>query len=146
MFERMRAGVVLCCVLASGSGCSSGGGVFQPPKASGIVVATLVGGSTIPATSSTNPLIVNNAFSISLSESNYSATFSATIVSYTAATSQSCYVVAMDGTQTIAIFTPRSAPAIPPGPCSPPMSDIEGVLFQDQQGHALTLYFQNRPS
>src|ERR1700676_30902 len=86
-------------------GCSSGGGIFQPPKASGVIVGSLSGTSDPLSTSPTAPLIVNNGFFITLKEDNYSASFSAAIVSYTAPTTQSCYTVTMDATQKIALFT-----------------------------------------
>lgn len=127
--------------------CSSGGGIFQPPKSSGLIVASLTGSSAPLVTSLAAPLVVNNAFSVTLREDNYDATFAASIVSYTAPATQSCYTVTMDGTQKIALFTPRSAPPAgttsPPNPCSQPASDVEGALFQDQQGNKLTLYFEN---
>jgi hypothetical protein len=128
-------------------GCASGGGLFQAPKSSGMIVATRVGTSTPLATSSTNPLMVSGSFSVALSESNYSATFTAAIVSFTAPTTQSCYTVAMDGTGTIATFTPRAAPATGggtgPSPCSQTGSDVEGVLFQDQQKNSNLQFFSH---
>ncbi len=125
-------------------GCSSGGGIFQAPKASGVIVASLTGGNAALASSPSAPLIVNNAFSVTLREDNYAASFSAAIVSYTAPVTQPCFTVTMDATQKIAIFTPRTAPAAAvPNPCTQPGNDVEGALFQDQQGNKLLLYFEN---
>jgi hypothetical protein len=136
-------------LLVAAASCSSGGGIFQPPKASGVVVASLPGSSTPLSTSPSAPLIVNDAFSIALREDNYAASFSAAIASYTAPTTQSCYTVAMDATQKIAVFTPHAAPPIggtstSPSPCNQPGNDVESALFQDQQGNKTVLYFENQ--
>lgn len=146
MSNRLRALAAGMLAVSALSGCASGGGIFQAPKSSGTIVATRVGTTTPLATSMANPLLVSGGFSISLSEANYSATFTAAIVSFTAPTTQSCYTVAMDGTGTIATFTPRAAPAIGggtgPSPCSQPGNDIEGVLFQDQQKNSNEQFFE----
>jgi hypothetical protein len=139
---RLGAGVWLAVLFVA---CSSGGGIFQPPKSSGVIVAREVGSSIPLATSANNPLIVNGAFSIVLSEANYSATFTAEIVSYTAPATESCYGVTMDGTGTVATFTPRSAPATNGGsvsPCSQSGIDLEEVLFKDQQQHSNEQFFE----
>jgi len=145
-FRLLAAASMVFGILA---GCSSGGGIFQPPKSSGMIVAQQVGGAAPLSTSASNPLIVNGSFSIALSEANYSATFTAQIVSFTAQTTQSCYTVSMDPTGTIATFTPRAAPAIgggttTPSPCAQPGSDVEAVLFQDQQKHSNEQFFENQ--
>lgn len=129
--------------------CSSGGGIFQAPKPSGVIEARFVGSDTVLVSSAAAPLIVHNGFSVTLREQNYSAQFSAIIASFTAPTTQSCYIVNVDGTGKVATFTPRTATPIaspPPAsnPCTPPSSDVESVLFQDQAGHSLTHYFQNQ--
>ena len=147
MNKRLRSLAAALCAVATLAGCASGGGLFQPPKASGTIVATRVGTSTPLATSATNPLPVSGAFSVALSEANYAATFTATIVSFTAPTTQSCYSVAMDGTGTIATFTPRAAPPIGggtgPSPCSQTGMDVEAVLFQDQQKNSNLQYYSH---
>jgi hypothetical protein len=109
-------------------------------------VATVLGSTTPLATSAGSPLAVTGSFSVSLSESNYSATFLATVVSFTAPTTESCYAVTMDSAGTIAIFTPRAAPPISgpstaPSPCAQIGTDVEGVLFQDQQNHTSQQFF-----
>jgi hypothetical protein len=133
-----RVGFALGALCAALQACSSGGGIFQPPKSSGVIVASLPGTSDALTTSPSAPLIVNNAFSVTLREDNYAAAFSASIVSYTAPAPQACYTVTMDSTQKVALFTPRAV-----APCTQPGNDVEGALFQDQQGHKLLLYFEN---
>jgi hypothetical protein len=147
MNERVVSYAATALLIVWGAGCSSGGGLFQPPKSSGLVVATQVGGSTM-ATSAGSPLLVNGGFSVALSEGNYSATFTATIVSYTAPTVGPCYTVTMDSTGTIATFTPRAAPPVSgavtaPSPCLQLGTDVESVLFQDQKKHTNQEYFEN---
>jgi hypothetical protein len=147
MNERAISYTASMLLIVLGTGCSSGGGIFQPPKSSGVVVATQVGGSAM-STSPGSPLLVNGGFSVTLSESNYSAPFTATIVSYTAPTVGPCYTVSMDVTGTVATFTPRAAPPVSgsttgPSPCLQLGTDVESVLFQDQQKHTNQQYFEN---
>lgn len=145
MSERIFRPALL--LLVALQACSSGGGLFQPPKSSGVVVAKQVGGSVL-STSAVAPLLVNGSFSVILSEDNYSATFTAAIVSYTAPTVGPCYTVSMDATGTIATFTPRAAApasgsATAPSPCLQYGTDVESVIFEDQQKHINQQYFEN---
>jgi hypothetical protein len=152
--KTIASGAVLASLLVlaalSTSGCASGGGLFQPPKASGVVQADEVGGPILlPATTSlTNPLVVHNGFAVKLHEDNYSATFNAHIVAYTAATTSPCYAVAMDSTGTLATFTPQNSTAVDSSAGSPCLNlgtDIETVSFTDQQNHALLVVYENEP-
>ena len=109
--------LVIFALAIAPAGCSSGGGIFQPPKSSGVIIAKLVGSSTPLATTMSSPQVEQNGFSVVLSEDNYSASFSALVVSFTAPTTESCYVITMDSTGTIATITPRNAPGL--GPSAP---------------------------
>jgi len=148
----MRNCLLFLALISVATACASGGGIFQAPRPSGTIEARFVGSNTVLTSGPSNPLIVHNGFAIELREENYSSQFTAAIASYSAPTIMSCYTVAIDGAGKIATFTPRAAPPIaaptaspaPPSPCSPPSSDVESVLFQDQQGHSLTHYFQNQ--
>ena len=128
--------------------CASGGGIFQAPKASGTIHARFVGTNVDLSSSSLSPTAVHNGFSIVLSEADYSAQFTATIVSFTAPATASCYTVQMDPSGTVATFTPRAAAPLSgaagaTSPCTPPSDDVEGVLFADQQQHSAPGYFKN---
>jgi len=130
-------------------GCSSGG-FLEPPKESGIIQMKLVGpGTSLSANGMlTDPLGVAGMFSVQLSEQNYNATFTALIDSYTAPVAASCYVVNMDATGKIALFSlrtpaPSPVPMSSANPCAQPGADVENAVFLDQQGHNQTLYFTN---
>ncbi len=128
--------------------CTSGG-FLQPAKSTGQITMTLLGsGATL---SQNQTLDITGGFGIQLSETNYNATFTAAITNFTAPTTQACYTVSMDAaTGRIATFTPRTATALPTAtssnPCGQPGSDVETVLFEDQQQHTVTLNFANIPA
>jgi len=91
--------------------------------------------STLPAT----PVL--NAFVLAVTESGYSGPFTGNIISYTAPTATSCYMVTMDATGRIATVAPRSPQT---GPCISPSTDVEALQFTDSRGNAsLPLFFQN---
>jgi len=104
--------------------------------------------TTVPfAGTFANPVPVDNGFTVALSEIGVPTTFTAYIVSYTAAAQKPCYSVQMDPTGRFAIFSPQStsplAPSPAPSACLLPNSDIEGVLFEDTLGNVLEEFFKN---
>jgi hypothetical protein len=104
----------------------------------------MLAGSGTPLSSSlTAPVSVTTGFSVTVREDNYSDTFSAKIVSWTAAASAPCYTTS-SGSATVFTFTPVASPALNgsgPSPCGANAKDIEGVRFTDARGNATTQYF-----
>lgn len=122
------------------------GPLLEPPKPNSQIVADVVDGPYMDATTKSNPYLTLGSFSVLLSEGNYTAQFGASIDSYTATTTGPCYTVSMNASGNIATFTPTNATAIAgssqANPCSIPASDLEGALFNDQNGHAIQVYFE----
>lgn len=133
----MRLRALSAALALSLAACSNGSGFLHlfPPKPSGEIVLTLVGGNGKPIdTTSTAPQPVSGAFSLHVSETNYSGYFNASILSYSSPAEGPCYTVPSTN-NSVLTFEPTSEFG-----CSG--TTVEAIEVTDTDGHATTQYFE----
>jgi hypothetical protein len=143
--RRSRAAFATLALVACVAGCSGPSGVLgtiAAPKGN-ITIASYPGGATLD-TSSTNPYVVDDTFSISISETNYGGPYTITPYSWSNGFNEPCFV---PHTVSAAIYTfspdhanPASDPKTTPNPCK--ASDVETELINDGKGHNVYFSFK----
>jgi hypothetical protein len=116
MLRRLRTAFALLALTASVAGCSGSSGFFgtiAAPKGN-IAIASYPGGQTLD-TSQTNPYVVDDTFSVAISETNYDGPYTITLYSWSNGFNEPCFVP-HTMSATIYTFSPDHAnPATDPG-------------------------------
>jgi hypothetical protein len=115
---------------------------------SALLSQTLQGTGMPLSTNQSAPTPVSGGFFIQVSEGGYSDYFTATVISYTAATIAACIVPPTSPNTAVLAFTQQaSAPLNSTSPVSPCAtgSDVEGIQISDTAGHSTTVYVNRSP-
>lgn len=134
--------------LAALTACSveQGGRILQPTPSGDVEVRLVGGSSNVIVSGPQHPVIVHNGFSLNVTEAWYTNYFTATVVSYTAATTGPCYVAPSKPNNTVLTFRLQRQVSLKTNrnACYPGNGDVEGIRVSDIYGNGTTQYFKNQ--
>jgi hypothetical protein len=136
--RRARTAFTLVALIACVAGCSGSGGVLGTiaAPAGNIALATYPGGVPLN-TSVTSPYVVDDSFSVSISETNFGGPYTITMYAWTNGFDKPCFVPHTTSASIYAFrpdnANPATDPKTTPNPCQ--AGDVETALINDGKGH-----------